>query len=356
MKAGWPVRATKLCSRLPAFAPIRQNGTVWKSTPSARPTSTNCCQPRRKRGRWRRPVALPRALQYRPGTAPPLVGARAGHQRDYYQQKAELPDLKAAFPEYAEINAQVLQDVLAARRPRLSGVLPPRAGGRDARLSPLPGAQPLPQLHLPAGRRAWWRTVRWRLLSLSKIGRIAVRLSRPLEGTPKTVTISREADGWYVCFSCAEVPMQPLPPTGRETGIDVGLKVFLVTADGERRREPRHYRTGGDASSQRRSGVVSRRKKGSNRRRKAVGRLQRASRRCSGSGATSTTRRRWRCCALRHHLSRRLAGRQPGAEPPPRQVHLGCGLGAVPHHPRSQGSMRRASSGRGAARVHQPGL
>jgi hypothetical protein len=33
------------------------------------------------------------------------------------------------------------------------------------------------------------------LLVLSKIGRIAVRWSRPLEGTPKTVTISREADG-----------------------------------------------------------------------------------------------------------------------------------------------------------------
>jgi putative transposase len=34
------------------------------------------------------------------------------------------------------------------------------------------------------------------LLSLSKIGRMALRWSRPLEGTPKTVTISQEADGW----------------------------------------------------------------------------------------------------------------------------------------------------------------
>jgi transposase len=31
---------------------------------------------------------------------------------NYYQQKAELPDLKAACPEYAEVNAQVLQDVI----------------------------------------------------------------------------------------------------------------------------------------------------------------------------------------------------------------------------------------------------
>jgi putative transposase len=33
-------------------------------------------------------------------------------------------------------------------------------------------------------------------LVLSKIGRIAVRWSRPIQGTIKTVTLSREADGW----------------------------------------------------------------------------------------------------------------------------------------------------------------
>ena len=44
------------------------------------------------------------------------------------------------------------------------------------------------------------------LLSLSKLGRIRVRLHRPLVGTITTVTVSHEADGWYVCFSCAEVP------------------------------------------------------------------------------------------------------------------------------------------------------
>ncbi|HEV2458069.1 MAG TPA: transposase, partial [Ktedonobacterales bacterium] len=35
-----------------------------------------------------------------------------GKRATYYQQKAELPDLKAACPDYAEVNAQVLQDVL----------------------------------------------------------------------------------------------------------------------------------------------------------------------------------------------------------------------------------------------------
>ncbi|HEV8191992.1 MAG TPA: transposase, partial [Ktedonobacterales bacterium] len=43
-------------------------------------------------------------------------------------------------------------------------------------------------------------------LVLSKIGRVALRWSRPVEGMPKTATISREADGWYISISCAEVP------------------------------------------------------------------------------------------------------------------------------------------------------
>jgi putative transposase len=106
-------------------------------------------------------------------------------------------------------------------------------------------------------------------LVLSKIGRIAARWSRSVQGTIKTVTVSKEADGWYVCCSCTEVPTQPLPLTGQETGIDVGLKVFLITADGKPTPNPRYSRKAERAlkKAQRR---VSRRKKGSKRRRKAV--------------------------------------------------------------------------------------
>jgi putative transposase len=107
------------------------------------------------------------------------------------------------------------------------------------------------------------------MLTLAKIGRIPIRLHRPLAGTPKTVTLSREADGWYACISCAVVPIVELPLTGRQTGIDVGLKVFLITADGEVVDNRRHYRTA-EKQLTRAQRRVSRRKKGSKRRRKAV--------------------------------------------------------------------------------------
>ncbi len=37
---------------------------------------------------------------------------KCGVSVGYYQQKAELPDIKEAMPEYGEVNAQVLQDVV----------------------------------------------------------------------------------------------------------------------------------------------------------------------------------------------------------------------------------------------------
>src|SRR5215472_11105691 len=198
---------------------------------------------------------------------------RRGVSFNYYDQANELPDLKAACPEYTEVNAQVLQDVLkrldrafqAFFRRIKEGEKPgyPRFQGRN-RYNSFTYPQYGGGAVLDGG-----------VLSLSKVGRIRIRLHRPMEGAPKTVTISREADGWYACISCADVPMQPLPLTGCETGIDVGLKVFLITADGVMVENPRHYRMAERrlANAQRR---VARRHKGSHRRRKAVRLLARA--------------------------------------------------------------------------------
>jgi putative transposase len=87
--------------------------------------------------------------------------------------------------------------------------------------------------------------------------------------------VSQEADGWYVAVSCAEVPAQPLAETGRETGSAVGLKVLLVTADGEVVDNPRHYRRA-ERHRVKCQRSVAKRTKGSQRRRKAVGVLAKA--------------------------------------------------------------------------------
>lgn len=66
-----------------------------------------------------------------------------------------------------------------------------------------------------------------RKLRLSGIGRVSVRWHREIDGKVKTVRIVRNAGRWYACFSC-ETEAAPLPATGREVGIDVGIS-HLVT-------------------------------------------------------------------------------------------------------------------------------
>src|SRR5690242_19825071 len=143
-----------------------------------------------------------------------------------FEQEAELKDIRADFPEYAAVHSHILQDVLARldktyqaffRRLQAGEKVGfPRYQGRDRWHS---------FTYKEFGNGA---TLDNGFLILSKIGRIAVRWSRPIAGAPKTVTISREADGWYVAISCADIPVQPLPATGQETGIDLGIEAFAT--------------------------------------------------------------------------------------------------------------------------------
>ena len=192
---------------------------------------------------------------------------------NYYQQKAELPGIKEAMPDYAKVHSQVLQDVVLRVERAFQAFFRRVKSGETAGYPRFQGRNRYHSFTYPQ----YDNGVRLDngCLVLSKIGRMAVRWSRLLAGTPKTVTISKEADGWYAIISCAEVPAQPLPPTGRETGIDVGLKVFLITAEGDVVENPRLHRRG-EKQLKKAQRVVSRRKKGSHRRRKAVGLLQRA--------------------------------------------------------------------------------
>ena len=49
----------------------------------------------------------------------------------------------------------------------------------------------------------------------------------------KTISVKREGRRWYIILSCDGVPAVPLPPTGREIGIDMGVTHFLTTSAGQ---------------------------------------------------------------------------------------------------------------------------
>src|SRR5207253_1899958 len=149
---------------------------------------------------------------------------RTGHVSiGFPSQSAQLPEIKTERPEFEGVYSQVLQDVLhrvdknfKAFFTRVRQGL--RAGFPRFRSAARYDSLTYPQLGF---------VVEDRHLKLSKIGRIKIKLHRPLEGKIKTLTLKRETDRWFACFS-VECAAQPLPESTEVVGIDVGLAAFAT--------------------------------------------------------------------------------------------------------------------------------
>ena len=86
---------------------------------------------------------------------------------------------------------------------------------------------------------------------LPKIGYIKFFNSRPVDTSTlrltlrnqskiKTATIRKEADGWYISLTFGG-SVEALPVLENNVGLDLGVKYFGVTSDGEYIDNPRHY-------------------------------------------------------------------------------------------------------------------
>jgi putative transposase len=127
-----------------------------------------------------------------------------GKSATYYLQQADLPGLKATCPEYAEVNAQVLQDVILRVERTYQAFFRRVKQGKAPGYPRIQGRNRYNSFTYP--QYGGGAALDGDLLNLSKIVRIRVQLHRPFVGKAETVIISREADGWYACTSCAEAP------------------------------------------------------------------------------------------------------------------------------------------------------
>jgi putative transposase len=75
---------------------------------------------------------------------------------------------------------------------------------------------------LPEARRVY----------LKGIGRVKVDLHRRVQGRVKTIQIKRTGRRWMLVLSCDDVPTNPLPVTGRQAGVDVGIVRYATVSDG----------------------------------------------------------------------------------------------------------------------------
>jgi putative transposase len=61
-----------------------------------------------------------------------------------------------------------------------------------------------------------------------------IRWSRPLEGKPSSITVSKDASNRYFVSFCTEVEIKSLPKVDKAVGIDLGLTDFVITSNGEK--------------------------------------------------------------------------------------------------------------------------
>src|SRR5215472_5348733 len=121
----------------------------------------------------------------------------------FAMQSAQLPAIKQVRPDYRDLNAQVLQDVLHRLDKAFAAFFRRLQAGERPGYPRFQGPDRYNSFTYPQVGEHGGAALDGGMLTLSKIGRLRLRLHRPFAGIPKTVTVSREADGWYACISCA---------------------------------------------------------------------------------------------------------------------------------------------------------
>ena len=152
----------------------------------------------------------------------------------YREQSAKLPKLKKDRPEYAEINAQVLQQNLVRLDKAFKSFFWRVKAGEKPGYPRFKAEGWYSSLIYPQHENGF-HLVSKKHLFLSGVGEVRIKFHRDVLGKIKTCTIKRTASGqWYASFSCDEVPvMEDWPEATGEVGIDPGLTSFATISDGK---------------------------------------------------------------------------------------------------------------------------
>jgi len=147
-----------------------------------------------------------------------------GISLSFFDQVRELPLLKGELPEYGTVYAQVLQNTLKRLDTNFKAFFRrlrnhekpgfPRYKGYDRYDS---FTYPQGGFKLKEGK-----------ISLSKIGDIKLKISRPVQGRIKTCTVKKEIDHWYVVLT-SEFEKEVKQATElKPVALDLGVKRFAV--------------------------------------------------------------------------------------------------------------------------------
>lgn len=197
----------------------------------------------------------------------------------YIDQASELKEINVLFPEFENVYSQTRQQVLKTLDSSFKNFF------RRLKAGAKPG---FPRFKNPERLRSFCFPqitkdllgggVKLLLNNKIKIfgipGEVDVWWHRPFQGRCKQARIKKEADKYYLVLSCDEVPKAPLPKTGREIGIDLGISSFITGDDGLKIHHPKPLKRAKDKLLKAQRNLAYK-KRGSNNRARAKLRLAR---------------------------------------------------------------------------------
>jgi putative transposase len=201
------------------------------------------------------------------------------HALTYNQQATQLPEIKEIRPEYNEIHSQVLQDVLRRVDKAYKAFFRRIKEGKTPAYPRFQGYGRYESFTFPQSGFSLTEDNR---VCLSKIGTIKVKMPKgkkanPPVGSMKTCTVKREANHWFIVFTCEVEQEVVYHPSEEAVGIDLGLLHFATFSDGSTIENPRHLRQA-ENKLKKLQEALARKKRGSKRRRKAAQRVGKAHR------------------------------------------------------------------------------
>jgi len=163
---------------------------------------------------------------------------------DYYSQIRPLPQLKKSHPWYTEFYSQVLQDVAKQVKVTFDRFLKGDSNGKRSGRPSFKGRNRYRTFTYPQFKDGCLQGI---LINLPMFGKVKVILHRPLPDgfNVKTASVTKTTDGYYITLSLEDKTVPEIKPDfnpDKITGIDVGLKEFLTTSEGETVAIPQYYR------------------------------------------------------------------------------------------------------------------
>jgi len=159
---------------------------------------------------------------------------------NYYDQANQLKEIKETNPEYKDVHSQISQDVLKRIDKAFQSFF--RRIKSKKEKAGFPRFQNRHRYNSFTYSQTGF-SISDNRLTLSKIGKVKIKVHRVIIGKVKTLTISRDSCGkWFACF-VVETAKEILEPTNKSVGCDAGITTFLTLSDGTEIGNPRFLKT-----------------------------------------------------------------------------------------------------------------